>query len=111
MQILYDYEEGEKEEHRGVKEHGLGYSTYEHCKHHPGFGSETYCVTTFIEYSNIPNHVNRYVLLAEELDDFFYRYHQTSESVVDIRPISVDEAVELIRDYDEDVNPWGVFDE
>lgn len=105
MEITYSYEEGEEEEHRGLKEmehREGGVQAYEHADEHPGNGSEFYRITTFIEFVDIPNHVNKYYLPSAHLDEFFLDYHQTGEEVIDIRPVTVEEAVEEWGEYDDD---------
>lgn len=110
IEVEYEYEAGERENHLGVREMGsiIGYSTFEHCTGHPGFGSRLYKITTFLEFLDVPNHVNQYYVAAEELDNFFIENYETGEKIVDVRPIHVVDAVEEMWEYDEDIEPWGI---
>lgn len=106
MEINYDYQEGEEEEHKGVAESDLYpyLYTYEHSNGFPGYDEEIFRVTSYINHSNEPDHVNKYFIPCEYLDEFMVDQHQTGEEIIDIRPISLEEMIVEISDYDDDVS-------
>lgn len=112
MEIDYDYEEGEKEEHVGVsfRERTLSHSTYEHTDGKPDHPSRLYKVVLYIDFCDIPGHVDQVYIPAECLDEFFLTFHKTSSQLIHIEPIRVNKAVDELLEYDDSVNPWGVFD-
>jgi len=113
MQIDYDYEEGEKEEHMGVSylESILSYSTYEHTNQKPDHPNRLYKVVTYADFCGRPGHVDQFYVPAECLDDFFNTSHKNASQLIHIEPVGVNEAVDELVEYDDTVNPWGVFDE
>lgn len=82
--------------------------TYEHVDNPPGFNesecSDTiYRIECFIRYTDIPVHKNVYYVRGDMLDFFFHEWGRSGEWVNDIRPISREDALEEIHEYDESV--------
>lgn len=88
------------EGHTGVGDIAGHYEyTYEHAEEPPEGDSDFYRITTYNNYTDRPIHVNKYYLPPQHLDRFFLDYHQTGERVVDIRPVTEDEAESEIEEY------------
>lgn len=90
----------EVDDHTGVADsQGVPY-TYEHVDEPPEPQGEAYRVETFIDFSERPTHKNVYFIPAGGLDEFFRGYGQTFEEVVDIRPVSYEEAEAEFTSFD-----------
>ena len=49
--------------------------------------ADAYEITTVIPYATKEPEVKHYTLPPQDMDEFFHDYSQTSEVVVDIRPV------------------------
>lgn len=49
--------------------------------------AEAYRITTIIPYAEKPHEKETYTLPPQDLDGFFHDYGQTTEIVVDVRPV------------------------
>lgn len=113
MEAQYDYDEGEKEEHVGVSENSalVSYSTYEHADEKPEHPARLYKVVTYTDFVDIPGHLDKMFIPAECIDEYFVNFHKTGDQLVHVEPVSVNNAVDELLEYDSEVNPWGIFDE
>jgi hypothetical protein len=70
--------------------------TYEHVEEEPEPDAVLFRVVSFIRYTERPMHKNTYYVPTDALNGFL---HESTEEIVDIRPISEESAQEEIDEY------------
>jgi len=90
------------DEHTGIGNvDGIPY-TYQHAQR-PEIATaraEVYRIEAFVEYAEpTPLHRNTYFVPASRLDDFFQTWGEHGETVVDVRPVTLQEALREIREF------------
>jgi hypothetical protein len=86
--------------HTGIgKDAGVPY-TYEHIDGAPVAGAAVYRVETYIPFEKpTPLHRDVYYVPARDLDRFFEGWGEHATVVVDVRPLTVAEAIEELRAF------------
>jgi hypothetical protein len=89
-----------RDHHTGVgKDAGVPY-TYEHVEAAPAAGAAVYRVETYIPFEEpTPLHRDVYYVPAPKLNRFFEGWGQHATIVVDVRPLTVAEALEELRAF------------
>ena len=89
-----------RDNHTGIgKDAGVAY-TYEHVAAAPAAGATVYRVETYIPFEPpTPLHRDVYYVPAGKLDDFFNGWREHATVVVDVRPLTVAEALEELRAF------------
>jgi hypothetical protein len=80
--------------HTGIGKSGRVPYTYQHVERPPAAGAEVYRVQTYIPFvAPTPLHRNVYYVPADQLDDFFESWGEHGAIVVDVRPMSIADAL------------------
>ena len=89
-----------RDHHTGIgKDAGVPY-TYEHVEAAPAAGAPIYRVETYIPFEQpTPLHRDVYYVPARKLNMFFAGWGQHATIVVDVRPLTVAEALEELRAF------------
>jgi len=89
-----------RDHHTGIgKDAGVPY-TYEHVETAPAAGAAVYRVETYIPFDEpTPLHRDVYYVPAPKLNRFFEGWGQHATIVVDVRPLTVAEALEELRAF------------
>jgi len=89
-----------RDNHTGIgKDAGVAY-TYEHVAAAPAAGATVYRVETYIPFEPpTPLHRDVYYVPAAKLDEFFNGWREHATVVVDVRPLTVAEALEELRAF------------
>ena len=89
-----------RDRHTGIgKDVGVPY-TYEHVEGAPTAGATVYRVETYIPFEPpTPLHRDVYYVPARDLNAFFEGWGAHATIVVDVRPLSVEEALEELRAF------------
>jgi hypothetical protein len=89
-----------RDHHTGIgKDVGVPY-TYEHVEASPAAGAAVYRVETYIAFEEpTPTHRDVYYVPAALLNGFFAGWGGHATIVVDVRPLSVAEALEELRAF------------
>ena len=90
----------DRDDHTGIgKAAGVPY-TYEHVAAVPAAGAAVYRVETYIPFEQpTPLHRDVYYVSAGMLDQFFNGWGEHATIVVDVRPLTVAEALEELRAF------------
>ena len=74
--------------------------TYEHVQVAPVSRSPAYRIETYIPFeAPKPTHRNVHYVPSDRLDEFFERWGEHAETVVDIRPISIADAIKEMENF------------
>jgi hypothetical protein len=95
-----------RDHHTGIgKDGGVPY-TYEHVEAAPPAGAAVYRVETYIPFEEpTPLHRDIYYVPARKLNMFFAGWGQHATIVVDVRPLTVAEALEELRAFRSAADP------
>ena len=88
-----------KDRHTGIGRDGRIPYTYQHVSSPPKSAVEVYRVVTFIPFLDVPIHRDVYYIPAADLDAFFEGWGEHATVVVDVRPLTVAEALEELRSF------------
>jgi hypothetical protein len=102
---------GKIDEHTGVSKTGGYPSTFEHVEELPEPSAKLYRVETFLDLKNRPIHRDVHYVPAGKLDKFFRPYSQTFDIIVDVRPITLEDAETEINDYLPEGEEFGEVDD
>lgn len=90
---------GQKDSHTGVSSaYGIPY-TFEKIESPPESDAVVYRITCVSKYSDEPMYKNVYFVPSDRLDFFFDGWGQSGERLIDIRPVSWDEAEAEMATY------------
>ena len=89
-----------RDRHTGIgKDAGVPY-TYQHVDAPPEAGAAVYRVETYIPFAKpTPLHRDVYYVPSRKLDEFFRGWGEHATILVDVRPLTVAEALEELRAF------------
>jgi hypothetical protein len=88
-----------KDCHTGIGRDGRIPYTYQHVDSPPKSAVEVYRVETFIPFLDVPIHRDVYYVPASDLEGFFDGWGEHATIVVDIRPLTTEEALDELRTF------------